>query len=128
MKIQDYYTVWDVVNPADVEAALSKRHRSGHNAFLLSHGDSVFPWISILVNGDLAYVHFCPRQQHPGFAASGMAPNLKTGGETVFFPDGTEEPLEMMNEQVVGFSDALKVAQEFAVSAAMPKCIQWIEF
>jgi hypothetical protein len=117
MKIQDYYAVWDVMNPADVEAALSKRHRSGRNAFLLSHG-----------NSDLAYVHFCPRQQHPGFAASGMVPNLKTGGETVFFPDDTEEPLEMMNEQVVSFSDALKVAQEFAVSAAMPKSIQWIEF
>ena len=30
----------------------------------------------------------------------------------------------MMNEQVVGFSDALKIAQEFATSAAMPKSIR----
>jgi hypothetical protein len=33
-----------------------------------------------------------------------------------------------MNEQVVEFSDAMKVAQEFAVSPSMPKCIRWFEF
>jgi hypothetical protein len=31
------------------------------------------------------------------------------------------------NHQVIPFSDALKVAQEFAVSAKLPKCIEWFE-
>jgi hypothetical protein len=32
-----------------------------------------------------------------------------------------------MNEAGVPFSDALKAAQEFAISKSMPKCIQWNE-
>jgi hypothetical protein len=103
MRTQDYNTVWNVVNPADVEAVLGKRHRSGRNAFLLSHGDNRFPAITILVNGDLAYVHYSPKRRHPGFAASAIVSSLKAGKETVFFPDRTEEPLDVMNEQVVSF-------------------------
>jgi hypothetical protein len=30
-----------------------------------------------------------------------------------------------MNEAVVPFSEALRVAQEFAISSARPKCIPW---
>jgi hypothetical protein len=128
VKIQDYNTIWDVTKPADIETALSKRHGVGRNPFWLSHGNKRFPAINIMVNGELAYIHYLPKERHPGFASFGMMPNLRAGEETTFFPDDTEEPLEIMNEQVVGFSDAIKVAQEFAVSAAMPKSIRWFEF
>jgi hypothetical protein len=43
MKIQDRSTVWDVVKLTNVEAALSKLHGSGRNAFWLSRGRSGFP-------------------------------------------------------------------------------------
>lgn len=44
-----------------------------------------------------------------------------------FFMNSSDEPVEIMNDAVVVLSDALKVAQEFAISATMPKCIQWFE-
>ncbi len=50
---------------------------------------------------------------------------LPKGGDTIFFPDTAIEPTWIMNEAVVPFSDALKAAQEFAISRAMPKCIRW---
>jgi hypothetical protein len=128
MRIQDYDTVWDVTEPAEIKAALRKRHGAGRNAFWLSHGSNDFPTINIMVNGDLAYIHYFPERRHPGFSSIGMAPGLKSGGESVFFPSSSNEPLGIMNEQVVGFSDAMKVAQEFAFSAAMPKSIRWFEF
>ncbi len=128
MRIQDYDTVWDVTEPAEIEAALRKRHGAGRNAFWLSHGNNEFPTINIMVNGDLAYIHYLPERRHPGFSSIGMAPSLKSGEESVFFPSSSNEPLGIMNEQVVGFSDAMKVAQEFAFSAAMPKSIRWFEF
>jgi hypothetical protein len=56
-----------------------------------------------------------------------LGAGFETGEETVFFPDDSDEPLRIVNEAVVRFSDALEAAQEFAVSAEMPKSIQWSE-
>ena len=128
MRIQDCDTIWDVANPAEIEAALRTRHGVGRHAFRLSHGPKRFPAINIMVIGELAYVHYFPVRRNPGFASTGSVPGLKSGEETVCFPDDTNQPLGIVNEAVVRFSDALKAAQEFAISAAMPNCIQWSEF
>jgi hypothetical protein len=127
VRIEDYHTVWDVTSPADIEAALRKRHGAGRNAFWLFHGSNTSPVISIMVKGDLAYVHYFPKDRHPGFASFGALPGLTSGCDTSFFPDDTEETFEIMNYAVVRFADALKVAQEFAISPALPKSIQWSE-
>ena len=65
MRIEDYHNVWDVTSPADIEAALRKRHGAGRNAFWLFHGSNKSPAISIMVRGDLAYVHYFPKDRHP---------------------------------------------------------------
>ena len=127
MRIQDYDSVCNVTSPADIETALSERHRAGRNAFWLFHAAELFPAINIMVKGDLSYVHYFPKERHPGFSSVGRVPGLRRNGNTVLFMNSSDEPVEIMNEAVVLFSDALKVAQEFAVSATMPKCIQWFE-
>jgi hypothetical protein len=78
-----------------------------------------------MVKGDVAYLDYFPSEGHPGFASVGKLPNLRRGGHTIFFPDHTNETLQIMNEAVVPFSDALKAAQEFAMPKTMPKCIRW---
>jgi hypothetical protein len=127
MRIEDYDTVWNATSSADIEAALRKRHGAGCNAFWLTHGNKKSPAINIMVKGDLAYVHYFPEGRHPGFASVGTVSSLISGGDTIFYPDDTDDTFEIVNEAVVRFSDALKVAQEFAVSPALPKSIQWSE-
>ena len=127
MKIQDNESERNVTSSRDIEAALSKRQRSGRNSFWLSHGAEPYPVINILVKGELAYLEYFPSESHPGFISVGRSPDLMPGGRTAFFPDDTNETLEIMNEAVVPFSDALRAAQEFAISRTMPKCIQWFE-
>jgi hypothetical protein len=127
MRIHDYETAWNPRGPAAIEAALSRRYVAGRNAFWLYHGSEGFPAINIMVIGDLAYVHYFPKEQHPGFASIGTVPGLPSGGDTSFFPDDGGETFEILNEAVVRFADALKVAQEFAISPGLPKCIQWSE-
>ena len=127
MRIQDDDSVCNVTSPADIEAVLRKRYGTGRNAFWLSHGDELFPAINIMVKGDLAHVHYFPEERHPGFASVGRLPGLKSDEDTVFYMSSSSEPVEIMNDAVVSFSDALKVAQEFAISNGRPKCIQWFE-
>jgi hypothetical protein len=112
---------------ADIERVLRTRHRGGRNAFWLSHGTDRFPDISILVIGDRAYMLYFPREGHPGFASIGTVPGLPPGGITNFFPDDGDEPFDIVNEAIVRFEDALKVAQEFAISPALPKSMRWSE-
>ena len=127
MRIEDYDAVSHVTSPADIEVALRKRHGAGRNGFWLSHGSDKSPAINIMVVGDLAYVLYFPDDQHPGFSSIGTVPGLSVGGVTSFFPDDTHETFEILNDSVVRFEDALKVAQEFAVSPTLPKSIQWLE-
>jgi hypothetical protein len=125
MRIEDFDSDRDLTTPLEIEAALSKRHGAGINSFWLSQGGEKRPTINIMVNGDLAYVHYFPDDDHPGFASVGGLSKLSRGGITHFFPGLTAEPFDILNEAVVPFSSALKVAQEFAISSTMPRCIAW---
>lgn len=125
MRIEDFDSDRDLTAPVEIEAALSKRHGAGINSFWLSHGLEKRPAINIMINGDLAYIHYLPDDHHPGFTSVGGMSQLRPGGTTDFFLSPSDEPLDLLNDGVVPFSSALKVAQEFAISSAMPKCIAW---
>lgn len=114
----------DVTRPADIEAALSKRHGEGINSFWLSHEAERYPAINLLVKGDLASVHYLPKDRDAGFVSVARVPNPRPDETSIFFVGPTER-IWVANYQLVPFSDALKVAQEFAISATMPRCIQW---
>jgi hypothetical protein len=126
MRIQDYDSVWNVTKPADIEAALSKRHGDGVNAYWLSHGSKLHPVMSILVKADVAYVLYIPNEDHPGFASVAKLPGARPHETSIFFVTPTEKAW-ILDGAVVPFSDALKAAQEFAVSETMPRSIQWFE-
>jgi len=123
--IADLDSAHDVTTRLEIEAALSKRDHAGMNSFWLFHGTQKFPSINIMVNGDLAYVHYFPEERHPGYASVGGLSHLSRGGITNFFHVPGDEPFDILNGAVVPFSEALKVAQEFAVSKDLPKCIPW---
>jgi hypothetical protein len=91
MRIQDYWSVWNLTDPTDIAAALSKRHGSGRNTFWLSHGSELFPVVNIMLNGDFAYIHYLPGGDHPGFISVGNLLGLEPGGCTEFFLDDSNE-------------------------------------
>jgi hypothetical protein len=126
MRIEDYDSVRDVVSSQEIEAALSKRHSNGMNSFWLTDGEKEFPYINILAKGGLAYVHYFPREGHPGFASVAKVPVDEPRETSVFFLYPTEK-VWILNGAVVPFSDALKAAKEFSITTAMPKSIQWFE-
>ena len=116
MRITDFDTPFldsapDVTARLEIESVLKKRDDAGMNCFWLSHGTEKFPAINIMVNGDLAYVHYFPEERHPGYASVGGLSNLSRGGITNFFDGPGDEPFDIVNEAVVPFSEALKVAQ-----------------
>jgi hypothetical protein len=126
MRIQDYDSVCDVTSPADIASTLSRRHVGGTNSFWLSHGAELYPAINIMVKGDLAAVHYLPKDQEPGFVSVANVRGPRPDETSIFFIGPTEK-IWVRNDAVVPFSDALKVAQDFSISTTMPNCIQWFE-
>ena len=124
MRIEDYDSACDVIRPADIESALRKRRDGGVNAFWLGRIAGGFPALNIL-NGDLAHAHYFPDADHPGFASVGGSLGLVMKNTLCFSTATPKKNAEIMNDEIVLFSDALKAAQEFAVSNAMPKCLRW---
>jgi hypothetical protein len=124
MRIEDFDSKHEVTSPADITAALSKRDDRGIHSFWLWHGFEKTPAINILVNGELAYAHYFARYRHPGYASVANAPGPRPSDTSIFFLSPTEK-VWVLNSALIPFSDALKVAQEFAISTAMPKCIRW---
>src|SRR5258708_5310504 len=91
MRIQDYDSVWNVTKPADIEAALNKRHDGGINSFWLSHGTGLFPVIGMLVKGNLANVHYIPRDRDAGFTSVAKVLESSSEETSVFFVRPTEK-------------------------------------
>ena len=108
----------------EIEAALSRRHRDGINAFWLSHGSELYPAINITVRGSVAHLHYFPGRDHPGFASLSAEP-VPTPHETSVFFLSPRRRIDVRNDELVDFSRALQAAREFAVSTAKPSCISW---
>jgi hypothetical protein len=124
MRIQDFDSKHEVASPADITAVLNKRDDRGINSFWLRHGSEKYPAINIMVKGDLAKAHYFPRRGHPGYASVAKSLGPRPNETSIFFVNPTEK-VWVLNSALIPFSDALKVAQEFATSTAMPKCIRW---
>jgi len=128
IKIADFDSTFLAAAPHDLEVILQRRHGKGVNAFWLNHDTEEYPKISILVNAELAAVHYIPEEFQAGFRSCGKTPGLEPNGTTAFSISGfSGDDVEEPNESVVPFSTALAVAKEFFASKQLPKCIDWSE-
>jgi hypothetical protein len=127
MRVQDFTQILEANNKTELEAALTKRYQNGVNGFWLSRDANKYPVLSILVKGDLASVHYFPKERHPGFTPVGKIEGLKPGGTTTFFLDTISQKQEVLNDAIVPFTAALTAAKEFLFSKELPQSIEWLE-
>jgi len=126
--LQDMMAVYQVEESTILEERLNKRYGSGVNSFLLSHeknGNGAT--LLILVNDQLANVHYFPPGQHPGFNSIGGIAGLDVSGFSKFFMNSPDQLQLIGNAHVVPFSAALRAAKEFFEHDELPKSIDWLE-
>jgi Immunity protein Imm1 len=85
-------------------------------------GEEKHPVLSVLVRGNLACVHFFPREGHPGFASVG---NESADASITF--RGSTEAVEVSGACVVTFEQARQAAREFLLSRSLPASLRWSE-
>ena len=127
MIVADFKGASEVSTPTELEAALKKRYGHNANSFWLSHPPMRDPSLAILVRGDLASINYFPGDGSAGFRSVGHVGGLEPGEMSIFYLDSEKQELPMLNDSIVPFSDALKAALEFFVSAALPVSMEWFE-
>jgi immunity protein Imm1 of predicted polymorphic toxin system len=128
MNIQDMMNNESVVISNDeLERVLSKRYDGGVNAFWLSRTKKSTPVLLILINRDLANLHYFPPGDHPGFHSVGHISSLPPGGRTIFFMNSPDEEEEVPNNAIVPLKDALAAAGDFFKSQELPPSVEWFE-
>jgi hypothetical protein len=127
MLLEDMKGSCEVSDGLALEEKLNRRYGAGVNAFWLSHAGRDGAALAILVNNELANVHYFPPGQHPGYNSIGMIPGLDADGYSEFFLNSPGELQWISNAHVVPFAAALEAAMEFLVRDELPKSMNWFE-
>ena len=128
MKIEDFNNVHDITSLDELEGVLKTRYENGINQFSLYEDNIKYPWVALMVNGDLAALHYFPHEGHPGFIPLGKNVGLEPGGFTTFYLSNPHrEKLWIPNYSVIPYSVALTAAKEFFSSRQLPQSIEWFE-
>jgi len=111
---------------AELEQLLGTRFKDQENDFLLTADSSDYPRLSILVKGDLAAIHYFPKDGHAGHVALGGKMNLDPKKMTKFYIGHLDagDTIHVPSRLIVPFSEALKVAKEFFHSQELPRSIE----
>jgi hypothetical protein len=127
LRVEDFDGLHEANSITALENILMKRHKKEYKSFWLSHGSKKNPSVALLVKGNLAGLHYFPRESHPGFVPAGNIAGLNSGEMTTFYTDNSGEEVQIVNDAIVPFSAAWAVAKEFFVSEGLPRSIKWME-
>ena len=126
MKIEHFGGFVECNGIEEFESILNMRYGKGVNEFWVC-GKDRYPCLSVMVNGEYAYVHFFPEHKHPGFHSVSINTRLPEGKTSVFYTGTIYEEIQISNDAVIPFSFAVTAAKEFFNTLKMPKCIEWFE-
>ena len=116
-----------VNNPTELRAILTQRREDGANSFWLSHDGKDYPHLALLVTGELASVHYFPKDRDAGYVPIGNLARLPSEGTTTFSISRYKaDDVLVVNDAVLPVSLAAKIAEEFFHSDALPTGINWL--
>lgn len=110
-----------VENLADLQKALDFSRNQSEFSIWISLGDSQYPYINVLIKGDLAYVHYFEKEGHPGYQSIGRS--TEDGMITINEEDQMIVPMDTL----VSVDKAAKAGQEFLKTHILPNAIEWLE-
>ncbi len=126
MKIEHFGGLIECNEIKEFESILNLRYGKEVNEFWI-YGQDRYPCLSIMVNGEYAYMHFFPEHKQPGFQPIGMNTDLPEGEISIFYTNTVDEEIEIINDFVIPFSTAVTAAKEFFTTLEIPKCVEWFE-
>ena len=112
----------------DVEETLAQSI-NGVNEFFIVKEHTMFPYLTVLVNGAYAYVTCVPTEEAAGSSAfsDDVETDLDPDGISIFYTNTPSEEIEIYNDYVIPKSLAVQIVKDFVESGRMSDCVQWDE-
>lgn len=115
-----------------VEQVLLQPTGEWEEYILSGDSDRVYPYLSLLVRAQYAYLWYAPDDDSAGFQAYGQDTDLDPEGVTIFRTNS--ERLEMPNDYVNYKQDAVRAVLDLLAGDSwpttydqMPDCLEWEE-
>jgi hypothetical protein len=110
----------------ELDVVLSQRRDDGANAFWLSHDGKEYPSLALLVKDELASATYFPEDRDAGYVPVGNLAGLPVEESTRFSISSFEaDDLLVDNDAVLPTTLAMKLADEFFHSDALPPAVEW---
>jgi hypothetical protein len=131
MIVSDFGGDHGVQSIAQLDQRLGVRFKDEQNLFHLTPDSSDHPALTVHVRGDLAAIYYYRGDDRAGYVSLGGKMNLDPKEWTTFSITKRDpgETIDVPNEFIVPFSEALKVAKEFfhSHSQERPRSIEWTQ-
>jgi hypothetical protein len=110
-------------------SAFHDYRQGSYGAFHFSHAEP-YPWLAVLINGSVAYIHYFPTEGHAGFQSVAVPAPTGDSQQTVHFlqaGDCEADGFDMPAYTTVAADLGLAAARQFLHTRSLPKCIRWEE-
>jgi hypothetical protein len=116
----------EVFSIAELREILSVRYDNDANSFDISPLGQVYPHLTVIIKQDIATLWYLSEDKDT-FVPYNPENNFDPNGWTILYYGAPNEIQNTRNNQIVAASDALRAAEEFAVTQATPSSIRWSE-
>lgn len=101
----------------------------GVNEFYIAQDHTLYPYLTVLINGSYAYVTCVPDEEAAGSQAfcDNVEMDLDPDGISIFYINTPTEEIEIYNDYVIPKSLAVQIVKEFVETGKMSNCIEWEE-
>jgi hypothetical protein len=127
VNITDMETSKDVFSNAELRQALLIRYNNGVNSFEIVPIGQDVPHLTVIIKQDVGTLHYIESFEKAGFVPDNPENNLDPSGFTTLYYGMPSSIHKTSNRQIVAASDALRAAEEFAATQALPTSLRWIE-
>ena len=116
-------TTWDEV------AQTLEQTVGGVNEFFIAEDHTMYPHLTVLINGSYAYVTCVPTEEAAGSQAfsENVEVDLDPNGISIFYTNTPSEEIEIYNDYVIPKTLAIQVVKEFVETGKMSNCVEWEE-
>lgn len=129
-KIKIHHFLGDALcETAEEVAEALARSVNGVNEFFIVKEHTMFPYLTVLVNGAYAHVYCVPTEEAGGWLAfsNDVETGLDPDGISVFYTNTPTEEIEIYNDYVIPKDLAVQVVKDFAENGTMSNLVQWDE-
>lgn len=116
----------DVFSVAELREILSMRYDNDANSFEIVPFEKDLPHLTVIIKQKSATLYYLESFDKPGFVPDNTDNNLDQDNFTMLYYGSPHSAEDIWNRQIVSDSDAMRAAEEFAVTMALPTAVQWV--